>query len=360
MYAGSPTPVLHPSVRRALRILWNIATLSEHARKYPDIVYGRIWKRIPPRLYSAPLVYSFGSFLHRRTCASKQRFTLNTDFTVFNTFFLRNAPHFDVLQLLMRERPNGSAVRIASIGCSSGAELYTARWVISSARPDLRITAIGVDLNHIALAKAESGLYSRHEHELMRLQEGALDRLCDGSPTALFMREGDLLRISPRLMVNNSWVLRDACDTSLAKAIGSYDVVLANNMLCHMYDSEADACMRNIATLLSPGGYLFIYGVDLDVKTRVVKSLGLQPVDDEIEETYLADWNALAHWPFTYWGREPLNKRRRDWKVRYASVYQQPASLSSRVGAPSREGPLMARRSAAGESSPPARTRTPA
>ena len=360
MYAGSPTPVLHPSVRRALRILWNIATLSEHARKYPDIVYGRIWKRIPPRLYSAPLVYSFGSFLHRRTCASKQRFTLNTDFTVFNTFFLRNAPHFDVLQLLMRERPNGSAVRIASIGCSSGAELYTARWVISSARPDLRITAIGEDLNHIALAKAESGLYSRHEHELMRLQEGALDRLCDGSPTALFMREGDLLRISPRLMVNNSWVLRDACDTSLAKAIGSYDVVLANNMLCHMYDSEADACMRNIATLLSPGGYLFIYGVDLDVKTRVVKSLGLQPVDDEIEETYLADWNALAHWPFTYWGREPLNKRRRDWKVRYASVYQQPASLSSRVGAPSREGPLMARRSAAGESSPPARTRTPA
>ena len=360
MYAGSPTPVLHPSVRRALRILWNIATLSEHARKYPDIVYGRIWKRIPPRLYSAPLVYSFGSFLHRRTCASKQRFTLNTDFTVFNTFFLRNAPHFDVLQLLMRERPHGSAVRIASIGCSSGAELYTARWVISSARPDLRITAIGVDLNHIALAKAESGLYSRHEHELMRLQEGALDRLCDGSPTALFMREGDLLRISPRLMVNNSWVLRDACDTSLAKAIGSYDVVLANNMLCHMYDSEADACMRNIATLLSPGGYLFIYGVDLDVKTRVVKSLGLQPVDDEIEETYLADWNALAHWPFTYWGREPLNKRRRDWKGRYASVYQQPASLSSRVGAPSREGPLMARRSAAGESSPPARTRTPA
>lgn len=360
MYARLPASVLHPPVRRVLSILWNIATLSEHARKYPDIVHGRIWKRIPPRLHSAPLVHSYGSFLHRRTCASKHRRTLNPDFTIFNTFFLRNAPHFDVLQLLMCERPHGSVVRIASIGCSSGAELYTARWVISSARPDLQITATGVDLNDLALAKAESGLYSRHEHELMRLQEGALDRLCDGPPTALFIREGDLLRISPWLMVNNSWVLRDACDTSLAEAIGSYDVVLANNMLCHMYDSQADACMRNIATLLSPGGYLFIYGVDLDVKTRVVKSLGLQPVDDKIEETYLADWNALAHWPFTYWGSEPLNKRRRDWKVRYAAVYQRPASLSSRVGVRSKEGPLTARTSAVAGSSPPARTRTPA
>lgn len=322
MYANLPASALHPSVRRVLRILWNIATLSETARRYPDVAYGRIWRRIPPRLYSSRPVHAFGSFLHRRTCASKQRRPIDS---VFHTFFLRNAPHFDVLTRLMLERPSGSAVRIAAIGCSSGAELYTARWVISSARPDLPVTATGVDLDVPALAKAESGLYSPREHELTRLPDGALDRMCEGSPTALFTREGDLLKISPALMVNNSWVLRDARDTRLAESIGSYDVVLANNILCHMYDPEAEACMRNVVTLVSPGGYLFLYGVDLDVKTRVVKSLGLHPVDYRIEEAYLADWNALAHWPFTYWGREPLNKRRRDWKIRYAAVYQRPA-----------------------------------
>ena len=322
MHAHLPVPAIHPGTRRLLRILWNIATLSDAARRYPDVAFRRLWDRIPPASRSTRPALAYGNFLHRRACARQQRRPLDT---VFHTFFLRNAPHFEVLRNLGLARPLLSAVRIAAIGSSSGAELYTAAWVISCSRPDLRITATGVDIDAGALVKAQSAVYARDEHELSRLPDEAVDRLCEAAPNALFTREGDYLRVSPRLTEGTSWVSADARDPRLPEMIGSHDVVLANNILCHMYDHEAAACLRNIAALVAPGGHLFTYGVDLDVESRVVRSLGFVPVRDMIEEAYLADWNALAKWPFTYWGREPLDKHRKDWALRYAAVYQRPA-----------------------------------
>lgn len=322
MHVHPPLSAVHPTVRHLLRILWNIATLSESARRYPDVAFRRIWEQIPETMSSTRPVRAYGTFLHHRACAIQRRRPLDT---VFHTFFLRNAPHFAVLRRLMLARPLGTAIRIAAIGCSSGAELYTAVWVVSCARPDLRITATGVDIDAAALEKARAGVYARHEHELTRLPDESVDHLSAPSPNALFARTGDILTVAPGLATTTSWVLGDARDSGLAKAIGSYDVVLANNILCHMYDPEAEGCLRNVASLVTPGGHLFTYGVDLDVKSRVVQSLGLVPVRDRVEEIYLADWNALAHWPFTYWGQEPLDKHRRDWEARYAAVYQRPA-----------------------------------
>ena len=36
--------------------------------------------------------------------------------------------------------------------------------------------------------------------------------------------------------------------------------------------------MRNLAPLIRPGGYIFVSGVDLDVRTRVARELGWQPL----------------------------------------------------------------------------------
>ncbi|HEY7878128.1 MAG TPA: hypothetical protein VIC55_07875 [Gemmatimonadaceae bacterium] len=80
--------------------------------------------------------------------------------------------------------------------------------------------------------------------------------------------------------------------------------------------------MMNIGGLVAPGGYLFTYGVDLDVKTRVVTRLRLQPVLECLEDVYEADWKARLRWPFSYWSKEPLDHHRRDWPVRYGSVFR--------------------------------------
>src|SRR4051812_9949355 len=72
------------------------------------------------------------------------------------------------------------------------------------------------------------------------------------------------------------------------------------------------------------GGYLFVSGVDLDVRTRVALDLGWEPVDDALEELHEGDPSLPEAWPARYYGLEPLDKKRPDWKVRYASVFKLP------------------------------------
>jgi len=89
-----------------------------------------------------------------------------------------------------------------------------------------------------------------------------------------------------------------------------------------MESSEAETCLRNIVRLVVPGGYLFVSGIDLDVRTKVARELGWKPVLDLLEDVHDGDVSIRQSWPFEYWGLEPLDKRRSDWKVRYASVFQ--------------------------------------
>ena len=84
--------------------------------------------------------------------------------------------------------------------------------------------------------------------------------------------------------------------------------------------------MRNIARLARPGGYLFVAGIDLDVRTKVADDLGWRPVQELLEEIHEGDPVMKTFWPWHYAGLEPLNKKRADWKRRYAAAFQVPAS----------------------------------
>ncbi len=55
-------------------------------------------------------------------------------------------------------------------------------------------------------------------------------------------------------------------------------MVVASNFLCHMAPADAEQYLGNITRLVSPGGYLFVSGVDLDVRTKVAFDLGWEPV----------------------------------------------------------------------------------
>jgi hypothetical protein len=99
-------------------------------------------------------------------------------------------------------------------------------------------------------------------------------------------------------------------------------MVVASNFLCHMARADAERCLSNIAQLVSPGGYLFVSGVDLDVRTKTAIGLGWEPVQDLIIEIHDGDRSVRADWPWEWWGLEPLNRRRSDWQTRYAAAFQ--------------------------------------
>jgi hypothetical protein len=104
--------------------------------------------------------------------------------------------------------------------------------------------------------------------------------------------------------------------------LGPQDIVVANNFLCHMEPPAAESCLRNIAGLLDRGGYLFVSGVDLDVRTKVAHELGWGPIPVLLKQIHDGDPLVRKDWPWRWWGLEPLNHNRDDWRTRYAAVFQ--------------------------------------
>jgi SAM-dependent methyltransferase len=168
----------------------------------------------------------------------------------------------------------------------------------------------------------------------------------------MFAHEPEGLSIRAELRRGVSWRVADATDERLVDALGSQHFVIANNFLCHMPPSDAEKCLRNVAGLVAPGGYLVASGIDLEVRSKVARDLAWIPITEAIEQLHDGDPCLRADWPFEYWGLEPLDRSRPDWRIRYASVFRtirksrelsQGGSLASLAEARERQGALMTR-----------------
>ena len=76
-----------------------------------------------------------------------------------------------------------------------------------------------------------------------------------------------------------------------------------------MHRVPTDACGTSRSSS-SPDGYLFVSGVDLDVRTKVALDLGWEPVPELMAEIHDGDPLVRADWPWHWWGLEPLDRRR--------------------------------------------------
>jgi chemotaxis methyl-accepting protein methylase len=236
------------------------------------------------------------------------------------TFFLRNRPELELIRALSNQRGKGSTLRISVLASSNGAEVYSILWTIRSVRPDLKVMVQASDISSEILEVAQKGLYSLNAQELM--DSSIFERLTETEMQGMFDRENDQVRVKSWIKEGINWRVADAADPGLARLFGLQDMVVANRFLCHMAPPDAERCLRNIARLVTPGGYLFVSGIDLDVRTKVALDLGWSPVLDLIEEIHDGDPSLRRDWPWKYWGLEPFTRKRHDWSVRYASVFQ--------------------------------------
>jgi SAM-dependent methyltransferase len=163
-------------------------------------------------------------------------------------------------------------------------------------------------------------MYSRGDNPFVH--SAILERLTDAEMAVLFDKERDQVRIKPWIAQDICWQVGDAGDPNLAARFGSEEIVVANNFLCHMAPPDAERCLRNLARFVKPGGYLFVSGVDLDVRTRVAVDLGWIPILDRLQEIHNGDPSVRRDWPWKYWGLEPFDGKRRDWRIRYAAAFQ--------------------------------------
>jgi chemotaxis methyl-accepting protein methylase len=236
------------------------------------------------------------------------------------TWFLRNRPSLELLRRLVDEKERGASVDIAVLGCSIGVEVYSIVWTLRSGRPDLELVVHGVDIAPDVLRVAERGVYSSEDSELVR--SSIFEGLTESEREQMFDWDGEEGRIKRELREGITWQVGDASDPNLVTTLGSYDLVVANNFLCHMAAPTAESCLRNFARLVRPGGYLLVTGVDLDVRTKVALDLGWEPIPELRVEIHDGDPLVRADWPWQWWGLEPLDRRRLDWETRYSAVFR--------------------------------------
>jgi SAM-dependent methyltransferase len=273
-----------------------------------------IWEHLPSRVCSFYPIRCYGMWLHTLVCLRANRKMF------LGTFFLRNRPALELMRRLADEKSRGATLRIAVLGCSIGAEVYSILWSVRSARPDLKVLLDAVDISKEILSFAENGIYAPDTSRLVNAS--IFERLTEAEMAEMFNWEGDKAKVKSWLREGITWHLGDATDPALISILGPQDMVVASNFLCHMARADAEKCLGNIARLVSPGGYLFVSGVDLDVRTKVALDLGWEPVRELMAEIHDGDPSVRADWPWEWWGLEPLNRKRHDWQTRYAAAFR--------------------------------------
>jgi chemotaxis methyl-accepting protein methylase len=273
-----------------------------------------VWKRLHPTFRNSSPVSSYGMFLQKLVRRRSQRRQYP------GTFFLRNRPELELMRRVVESKARSSNLKIAVVGCSIGAEVYSVLWSLRSARPDLKIQMCAVDISAEVLNIAREAVYTSQTSDFV----GApiFERMTEKELEEMFEWEGGEGKVKPWIREGIRWHVGDAGEPELIRVLGLQDIVVASNFLCHMEPPDADKCLRNIARLVKPGGYLFVSGVELEVRTKVATDLGWRPISELIEEIHDGDSSVRGDWPCEWWGLEPLDKRKLNWQTRYAAVFQ--------------------------------------
>ena len=90
-----------------------------------------IWRHLPGSIAALRPVDSYGRFLHSLAC-------LHADREMYlGTFFLRNRAELELIRRLSEPIAARRPVKIAVLGCSNGAEVYSIRWALRSIEPNV-------------------------------------------------------------------------------------------------------------------------------------------------------------------------------------------------------------------------------
>jgi SAM-dependent methyltransferase len=274
----------------------------------------RLWDKIPARILCFSPIRTYGQVIHKLVCARDGRERSS------GTVFLGNRAKLELIGQIAERKATGETLRVTVLGCGTGAEVYSIAWKIRSARPDLRLILHATDGSGPAVEWAKRGTYSRKASDV---NCGAIiERMTEAEIEQFFEKEGESVRVKSWIRGGIDWQVVDPCGLEALELLGLQDFVVASNFLGCMDTHEAERSLRNIARLIRPEGYLFVEDIDLDVRTRVANDLGWKPVQELLEEAYVGDPGLRTGWPWGCSSWEPLNKRRQDWQIRYATAFQ--------------------------------------
>ncbi|MGD0432443.1 MAG: CheR family methyltransferase [Acetobacteraceae bacterium] len=164
----------------------------------------KLWSTFPSTVTKFPPLRAYGSWLHALARMRPIRMSY------FYTSFFRNRPLLELARRLADQKSKSAGLKIAVLGCSIGAEVYSILWTIRAKRRDLKIAVNAVDLSQEALDFAQDGAYPPDPAQFTDAQ--ILAPVTDQELQEMFDGDGNRMRIKPWLKEGIVWRAGDAAD----------------------------------------------------------------------------------------------------------------------------------------------------
>jgi chemotaxis methyl-accepting protein methylase len=161
--------------------------------------------------------------------------------------FRRDADTFAAIETAVVPALSAAArpLRILSIGCSTGEELYSIAMLLAEARLLERAELLGIDCRTTAVAAAAAGVFVATTLE--RVPQALRDRYFERCATGW--------QVTAVLRNTTRWATLDALR---ALPAGPWDLVLCRNVLIYLDRAAAHDVLTRAVNMLAPGGFLVL------------------------------------------------------------------------------------------------------
>ena len=169
--------------------------------------------------------------------------------TTNETYFFREAAHFQHLEQILRKSPGMPPMRIWSAAASSGEEAYSIGMTLGRHGGQRGCEVIGTDLSTRMVAHARQGLYL--EERCSQISPPDLKRWClrgEGTYSGQVLMNKEL-RSKVKFEVGN--LLHPMTE------LGQFDVIFLRNVLIYFEGDAKSQLLTNVISHLKPGAYLY-------------------------------------------------------------------------------------------------------
>lgn len=275
--------------------------------------YGWLRQRV---LYDT-LLFPYATWHHNRLLATSDRSQGHTYTGFHRTPAQLEAIRGPVLEHLGVARDSTRPLDILVFAGSNGAEAFTLASVLRATRPSLPLHIVSTDLHDEMVARGRQARYSRdevlhHAHVTQQFLEST------------FIHDGSTFTVKPEIRQLVQFEQANMLDASSGRRFAPADIVVAQNVFCHLRPWDAEQAFHIIRSCLKPRGVLLLNGMDLGLRSRLTDQAGLRPLAFNARRIHDESRShvSLAWWRY-YYGIEPYCGWRRDALRRYSTIFMQ-------------------------------------
>ncbi len=192
----------------------------------------------------------------------EELFALASHITNNETYFFREKTQLDVFSELLKkikkekQKKNQTILRILSLACSSGEEVYTLNILVQESGLfvwDWNVKITGIDIDKNAIKKARAACYTKNSFRLNGNADSDMDFI-----NKYFVPDGGHYTLKKTITRNVEFRHGNLLDSDSFIDINDIDVIFCRNVLIYMSDDAISKITRNLYTRLLDSGYLFI------------------------------------------------------------------------------------------------------